>query len=473
MATAKKPKTLGDEVEQQLFQALKEADAAPLPGARDLPLLIGIKPSGGFTQPQENVLVKALDILVESNRLYVYGDTVVQETQRLDGSGARLAPLRTGSVVEVGAEDMLANVFVCQEGANQFPPPKWFADLLLRSEPLTERLPRIRHYAKMSVFDDNFVLRGPGWHADVGILVHGPEVDPIVATDTKNESPAIERLPDHLRTLLGGFCFRGDADVANTIGLMLTGLLMNLLVIIGKAIALIDGNQPGLGKTLLVRVIGIVLNGVDPRLIHFTQDEEELQKRICATLRDNRQSVLLIDNAKVRSGSVVSSPTIEANSMAPEVSLRILGKSENYTRPNDLLWALTMNDTRTSPDLVSRSLPVQLAYEGTPEDRTFDGPDPISYAHEHRLAILGELAGMVVRWNQQGRPPGQRSHRLHQWAAVIGGILEVVGLPEFLENAGAAAVSFNSELDELAALAEVVVEQGGPYIEHHDSDDGE
>jgi hypothetical protein len=472
LATAT-PATVGRELEDQLLQAIREAKVAPLPGARDLPVLFGLKARGGFTEPQENVLLKAVTILVASGRVYVYGDTVVLQVQRLDSNGIRLAPLRTGSVTEPGAADLLANILVCRHKEDQFPLPKWFADLLLRSEVLTMRLPQIRHYAARPVFDSDFILRGPGWHTEVGILVHGPDIEPTTNTPAAADGPAIERLPIHLRTLLRGFCFRLNADVANTIGLMLTGVLMNHFAGAGKPVGLIDGNQPGLGKTLLVRVIGLVLDDVDPRLIHFTQDDDELQKRICATLRDSRQSVLLIDNAKVRRGSVVTSPTIEANSMAPEVSLRILGKSENYTRPNDVLWTLTMNDTCTSPDLVSRGLPVQLAFEGKPEDRTFDGADPIGYAREHRRDILGELAGMVVRWNQQGRPNGQRSHRLHQWAAVVGGILESAGLPEFLENAGTAAASFNTELDELAALAEAVIDAGGPYIVQTELHEGE
>jgi hypothetical protein len=121
-----------------------------------------------------------------------------------------------------------------------------------------------------------------------------------------------------------------------------------------------------------------------------------------------------------------------------------------------------MNDTRASPDLVSRGLPIRLAYEGNPAERVFEGPDPVQFAHDHRPDILGELAGMVVRWNQAGRPPGQRSHRCHEWAAVIGGILETAGLPEVLANVDEAAAHFNSALDELAALAEAAVLSGGP-----------
>lgn len=467
MASSKpKPKTVGQEFADQLNDSLQKAIHAPLAGARDLPKLTGLKLHGGFLEPQENVLLRATNILVGSGRVFRYGNTIVIEHPRFDGCGMTLASIREGTVVVTGAEDLLANIVVCEIGLDQFAIPKWFVDLLLRSEPLIKRLPHIRHYSTKPVFDDEFILRGPGWHPEPRILVHGFEIEPIELDVEVNASSAIDRLPPCLRMLLSGFCFKANADVANTVGVLVTGLLMNHFVSDGKAVVLVDGNQPGLGKTMLIRTIGMIFDGVDPRLIHFSHNDEELQKRICATLRDNRQSILLIDNAKVRSGAVVSSPTIEANSMAPEVSLRLLGKSENFVQPNDLIWALTMNGTRTSPDLVHRSLPIQLMYEGRPEDRTFNGPDPIAYARSHRDEILGELAGMVVHWNQNGRPAGGQSHRLGPWARTIGGILGAAGLPEFLENAVSAAASFNSELDELAALAEVVIQDAGPYIEH-------
>jgi hypothetical protein len=149
---------------------------------------------------------------------------------------------------------------------------------------------------------------------------------------------------------------------------------------------------------------------------------------------------------------------IESNSMASHVTLRILGQSTNIDRPNDLLWAITMNNTKTSPDLVSRGLPIRLQYEGRPETRDFSDSSPLTYAKEHRREILGELAGMVVRWNQAGRPLGNHQHRCRQWAQLIGGILQANSLPEFLTNLDEAAGEFNSQLDELSALAEAAVE---------------
>lgn len=239
--------------------------------------------------------------------------------------------------------------------------------------------------------------------------------------------------------------------------MLITGLLVTHFIVNGKPVVLLDGNQPGLGKTLLVRVIGIVLDGIDPTIIHYTADEEELQKRICATLRSGGQSQVLIDNAKVKAETAIHSAVIEANSMAAEISLRILGKSENYNRPNDVLWYLTMNNTKASPDLISRGVPIRQYYEGNPKDRKFGHRDPVRYAREHRQEILGELAGMVTRWNQMGRPEGDQNHRLTEWAQTLGGIMSANGFPEFLSNLDSAAAEFNTALDALAALAEAAI----------------
>ena len=245
---------------------------------------------------------------------------------------------------------------------------------------------------------------------------------------------------------------------------MLTGLLVNLFVRTGKPIFLIDGTQPNLGKTLLATVIGIVLDGTVPALIKFTPNDDELAKCLCAQLRELTQSVIIVDNAKATGGGIVNSPVLEANSTAPVLSFRILGHSVNHRRPNDQLWTMTMNDTKASPDLVSRGVPIRFLYEGKTEGRVFDGREPSAYALEHRDELLAELAGMVVRWTEAGRPRGRQSHRCTRWAEVVGGILEANGLPEFLANRDEAAAEFNVALDELALLAEAVVRGKGPVV---------
>ena len=55
----------------------------------------------------------------------------------------------------------------------------------------------------------------------------------------------IDRLPEHLRILLRGFCFKDEASLAHAVGALLTGLLVNHFQVCGKPMFLIDGNQPG------------------------------------------------------------------------------------------------------------------------------------------------------------------------------------------------------------------------------------
>lgn len=453
----------------RLRRGQQRSERAAQAGARSLPTLRGVTPTCQFLRPQENVLAEAQNILVESGRLYRYGNAVVMEVG--EASERRLVTIATDNRVEPCAASLLANVFICEmppttDGGSpvQYPPPKGFVELLLNSEPTGRRLPAIRTYATRPVFDSCFAFCGNGWHAEQGILVHSASIEPVIHTPGAPQTPVLERLPPHLRRMLNDFCFRSDADVVNTVGAMLTGMMTSHFLNTGKGLVLLDGNQPGLGKTLLARVMGVVLDGADPDLIHYTPDDEELAKRLCATLRSRAQTLLLIDNAKVKANTAISSPVLEANSMAPQVSLRILGQSANLTRPNDLLWVLTMNDTKTSPDLVSRGLPIRLYFEGRPEERVFQDHDPIAYATEHRSAILGELAGMVVRWNQAGRPRFAHHHRCTHWASVIGGILQANGLPEFLSNLSEAAGEFSTALDELAAMAEAAIAVTGTAI---------
>ena len=457
----------GADLAARLTGGLRQAEQAARPGARGLPVVMGLTQTCQCDRPMENVLLDARDILIHSERVFIYGQNIVLETAT--GTDRTLVTLTAGNQIEKRASSLLANVFVCgkasqsEESAVQFPPPPQFVSLLLNSDQTRNHLPRITTYAMRPVFDDDYQLRGPGWHPDIGLLVHGPEIEIVLPTTMSTAGPARDRLPPRLRELLSDFCLHTDADVANVVGVLLTAMLMPQFVSRGKPICLLDGNQPGTGKTLLARTIGRVFDGRVPRVTSYSPDDEELGKRVCATLRDNPQSQVIIDNAKVQAGTAISSPFIEANSTAPVISLRILGQSATFERPNDLLWFITMNGTQASSDIVSRCLPIRFRYEGDPGRREFGDREPDEFAQQHRLEILGELAGMVVRWTQAGRPRSGRSHRCRHWAEIIGGILQANHLPEFLVNLDDAAVEFNASLDGLVALAEEAIRKGNGF----------
>jgi hypothetical protein len=165
--------------------------------------------------------------------------------------------------------------------------------------------------------------------------------------------------------------------------------------------------------------------------------------------------MILLDNIRGRLASAV----IEAKSLSPVVSFRILGQSATIERPNTYLWAVTANGTEATSDLISRSLPIRLYFEGDPRKRNFS-VDVIEYAQEHRIEILGELLGLVQRWLENGKSVGNHRHRCHDWASIIGGILDVAGLGRwFLANAEEARAEMDAGLRELTALAEHILKR--------------
>ncbi len=142
------------------------------------------------------------------------------------------------------------------------------------------------------------------------------------------DATPLERLPPGLRRLLRDFCFDTPSDLANVVGLLLTGILVNQFVAAGKPVAIFNGNQKGLGKTLLAVVLGIVLDGLEPPLLHHTDDEDELAKRLGARIKPGAPySLLFFDNRK----GCIGGSLLESQALAPFVSVRRLGHNDDIS----------------------------------------------------------------------------------------------------------------------------------------------
>jgi hypothetical protein len=449
-----RPATWGKRLQDRLLTNLRAYEYGP--ATNDRALIPGVTHYGVLVRGQtmDTFLTRAGTILLDSRRVYRWEDTLVFESHH--GDEQRLELLATQYRPEPQASAVLTNLFTVgvagPEGDQQSVPPAALVKALLASEGVRRRLPALRYYARRPLFDQDFNLCGPGWHPGQGILVHGLDITPALeAPHVAGDAPALEGLPPHLRRLLQDFCWASDADLANAVGLLLTGLLANHFVDDAKPVVILDGNQRGVGKTLLCQVVGRVLDGVEPRRLPLVRDEE-LEKKLCAAIKDGSSSVLFFDNVRTR----IESALIEANALSPVLSFRILGKNENVTRPNTFLWLITSNQASGTEDLISRAMPIRLRYEGNPRQRTFR-EEPLAYATRRRQEILSELAGLVLRWKEAGMPAGAQQHRCGRWAQVIGGILCCAGLDQFLTNVEEAEAVMDEGLQALATVAEYVV----------------
>lgn len=204
------------------------------------------------------VFSQATSILVESGQVYRWRDTLCYEID--DVQDPQLQLLATRAKAEPGATALLANLLCVsidtENGSRESLPSSKLINALLADRGLWSYLPAIHYYSHRPIFDEHFTLCGAGWHDESKILIHGPEIQPTLPTaDNTAAAKSFDRIPPFTRQLLQEFCWRSEADLHNALALLLTGLLINHFVDEPHPIAIVDGNQPSIGKTVLIQAL--------------------------------------------------------------------------------------------------------------------------------------------------------------------------------------------------------------------------
>ncbi|TWT30136.1 hypothetical protein [Blastopirellula retiformator] len=293
------------------------------------------------------------------------------------------------------------------------------------------RLPVIELFTRNPVYSEDWRLVAPGYDPHSKIYYAGPQVSPRQGTF-------------HLEKMLHDFCFKTPGDRTNYLGILLTTVLIPHFIG-SKPAALFNGNQPGLGKTVLGQITSILRDAKTVETASYNPNDEEFEKRLGAIVRRGA-STIIIDNAKGRGRNPrIESACLERSITDPILSYRLLGSSESIRAENSHIFCITANSPDVSRDLVTRSVVINLFYEGNPERRKFSIADPEGYALEHRLEILGELIGMVERWKASGMPLASTDSRFNKrnWGDIVGGVLQTCGEPDFLVNSEEAATQLD------------------------------
>jgi hypothetical protein len=336
--------------------------------------------------------------------------------------------------------------FVDGEAGEYKPFPPQYANTWLNHHAERSRLPVITLFTHNPVYTDDWRLVSPGFDAESGIFYAGPRVEPRSGTD-------------RLDALFKDFCFKSPADRTNYLGVLLTAMLIPRFIG-SKPAALFNGNQPELGKSILAQIIAILRDGQQAETASYNPNDEEFEKRLGAIVRSGATTII-IDNAKSRGRNPrIESACLERSITDPILSYRLLGESASIRAENSHIFCITANTPDVSRDLVTRSVVINLYYEGDPERRDFSIADPEGYAHEHRLELLGELIGMVELWKASGMPMANAHSRFNKrgWGKIVGGILEACGEPDFLANSGEAAALLDQTRREFEELVSVLVE---------------
>ena len=458
----KKKNNIGKVFSRRITSAKYALAILPPDGGRFVAMLTGYS-GGTYHIHPDCVFENFRDIILETKSIYRYGRQIVID------SGMELRTLLNEGIVTPETSAIMANYILVGKHMESAPQPakQEFFQTAFNSYLVRPDLPEITKYAKRPIHDDQFVLHQPGYDLESGVLVHGEQIELIPFVPSKLgefESASTEsleslraRLPECLRDLLVDFPFATSLDLVNFLGILLTAILAPHFTSTGRPIVLLAGNQKGVGKTQLAHAIGILLDGQVPSITEFCTSNDEMSRRILATIRSHSQGVILIDNARVANGSGIDSTTLEAVAVAENISMRVLRTSSNHVQRNDFLWMISMNCLKTTPDLASRGVVINLHYDGNTSRRRYQHIDLNTYVKEHRSEILGTLFGMIELWRENGMPLGNSLHRFVNFAGTIGGILDSCGFPGFLANQFKVLQNINMNRDELQSLFDSAV----------------
>lgn len=345
-------------------------------------------------------LEKAVEQLIAAmesrSRFFILNGDIILDT------GLELQPLMKNRKTVASASGILAND-ILQLDKNDVAGPisQKFLQYAWNNDRLRNGLSKIKDYSSKPVYDKHFTLRQPGYHQEEEMLVHGKREEAI-PFEPEAENTVLREFCEKLRALP----FKEDVDYVNMLGVFLMALAGRPLASAGKMFVMLDGDAPGLGKSLLAETVGLVSDGRKPQpLAYSSGSNEEMSKRIGAVLNSRDQSILWIDNVRNENGKPVRMTVLESLSSSETIALRVLGHSKNIESPNYHVWIMTMNDTKTSPDLADRGMLVRLSSERRTGCRAVDCYGEFaSFVNARHREIRASFYGMIEYWKSLERP---------------------------------------------------------------------
>jgi len=116
---------------------------------------------------------------------------------------------------------------------------------------------------------------------------------------------------------------------------------------------------------------------------------------------------------------------------------RLLGQNTMIRLPNRTVWLVTANNPDLTLEIARRSIRIRIEPNTErPWQREGFKHSPLkSWVREHRSELVWAVLVLVQAWIAGGCPKGTRTlGSFEQWADVLGGILEEVGITGFLGN---------------------------------------
>lgn len=317
----------------------------------------------------------------------------------------------------------------CDEGVDLQPvhPPGW----LVNAVHLAGRWPGVRELDAVVthpvLLPAGGVLAAPGYDPGTRLLVAVPpglDVRVPAAPVPADARAAAATLLD----VVHDFPFETPAHRAAWLAALLTPLAW--FAFDGPApLFLIDGNVRGVGKGLLADTVALALTGRRFPVMGYSNDREELRKKVTSLAAEGERLVLL-DNLAGAVGNDVLDMALTADRWKD----RLLGTNRVYDGPLHVCWYGTGNNVQLQADTARRACHVRLeTSDERPEEKGgFRHPKLRRHVLRHRGALLSAALTVLAAWHRAGRPhrdlPAWGS--FEGWSEVVRAAVVFAGLPD-------------------------------------------
>ncbi len=216
---------------------------------------------------------------------------------------------------------------------------------------------------------------------------------------------------------------------------------------------LIDSNVRGAGKGLLAQSIGQIVLGREMAVSSYSQDSDEMRKKITAIALAGDRMVHL-DNLEGNFGN----DTLDRALTSTRWKDRILGRTEQVDLPLLAVWYGTGNNVAIAADTTRRIIHVRLdVLDERPEERTnFRHPNLIGWIRSQRPTLLTQALTILAAYCNAGRP----THNLapfgsfEGWSSLVREAVVWVGLPDPCRTRTRLAESSDTTIDSLSQLTQ-------------------
>jgi 5S rRNA maturation endonuclease (ribonuclease M5) len=231
--------------------------------------------------------------------------------------------------------------------------------------------------------------------------------------------------------LLVDFPFVDESDRAHVLAAMILPFVRRMIDGC-TPLHLVEAPMAGSGKGLLCNLISLVATGRVSDGRTLASQDDEARKMLTAELSRGRP-IILLDNTDER--KKLDCPSLASVVTSETWTDRLLGKTAMLTLPNRALWLVTGNNPALSMEIARRCIRIRIDPRvDRPWQRSgFKYPVVVEWAKENRSRLVRAVLVLVRAWIAASRPMfDQRLGSFERWSGVIGGILDVAGIPGFL-----------------------------------------